>query len=230
MKSIKPIRIWWITFALFVFAVTCQSPQIQHNLDKERFFQKGQSQNSKAKRQNKPREQAQESSATPNEQKQNAFRQLLQAIRSNDHHKTLEALAQGADPNGTDAKGATPLIHTAVQGNPRIAAVLLRRGAKVDKGTPSGLTPLMIASWEGHLHLVFYLLGRGASVNARTNNGATALMFAAQEGHRKIVRYLVFKGARVSLVSADGSTALELARIKGHEKIASFLRQKGAKR
>ena len=77
---------------------------------------------------------------------------------------TLHALLldRGAEVNGKDNRGWTPLHHAAWNGRSVVATLLLDRGAEVNGKNNRGWTPLDYATWKGHADVVALLLERGA--------------------------------------------------------------------
>ncbi len=102
-------------------------------------------------------------------------------------------LDQGADVNGKDKDGSTPIHYTASYGRANVATLLLDRGADVNGKNNRGWTPTHYAAWNGHADVVALLLDRGAEVNVKTNNGRTPLELT-NSLNRKIRNILVEKG------------------------------------
>jgi HEAT repeat protein len=60
-------------------------------------------------------------------------------------------LERGADPNGADANGNTPLMAAAMHGCDReLMRILIKAGAKIDVKNKSGLTPFESGLYSGH--------------------------------------------------------------------------------
>ncbi len=75
-------------------------------------------------------------------------------------------LQAGADVNGRDASGFTPLHDAALAGNLATVRVLLENGADVNAGArDSGATPLYMAATMGREEVVSLLLEKGADPN-----------------------------------------------------------------
>jgi ankyrin repeat protein len=108
-------------------------------------------------------------------------------------------LAAGADPNGPDRHGTTPLYRASVQGAARNVEVLLAAGAapNVESGTGEEGLPLCGASVWGHLDAVRALLAGDADANLREDHGTghTASEHAVRGGHRATLRLLRAAGA-----------------------------------
>ncbi len=112
---------------------------------------------------------------------------LIEAAQRGDTAAVEALLAEGADVNGRNNIGLTPLMAAAWAGHTHTVQVLLDAGAKVNARDENGLTPLMSAAGEGHTATVQALLDGGADINARGKDGGTALMLAAENGHIAIV-------------------------------------------
>jgi ankyrin repeat protein len=108
-------------------------------------------------------------------------------------------LAAGADPNGPDRCGTTPLYRASVQGEGANVEVLLTAGAApdVESGTGEEGLPLCGAAVWGHLDAVRALLAAGADPNLREDHGTgrTASEQAVLGGHRATLRLLHAAGA-----------------------------------
>lgn len=65
-----------------------------------------------------------------------------------------EALAQGADVNGTDARGRTALMLAALRGDAPLVRLLLDAGADTQRIDHSGLRALDLAQQAGHTDLL----------------------------------------------------------------------------
>ena len=57
---------------------------------------------------------------------------LHDAVREGDEEGVAHLLAAGADPNGVDAAGMTPLLHAVQRGDARIAGLLCDAGVDVN--------------------------------------------------------------------------------------------------
>jgi len=148
-------------------------------------------------------------------------------------------IKKGADVNGRDKNGTTPLLHSVTQymsesggiiSHPEVVKLLLDHGADVQAKNNSGDNALMLTAevWKGPIEIVQLLLARGIDVNAQNRKGITALMIAAEKDRIDIVQLLLEKNADLSLQDTDGETALDHAIGDGHAEIAKVLLAKGA--
>lgn len=141
-------------------------------------------------------------------------------------------VAAGADVDGRNAAGRTPLAEAAKRG--RLAAVqtLLRLDAEVDAyDTQSGFTPLHLAAENNHAAVVRRLLAASARVDARNQWNQTPLWQAAWQawhGNTEVAHVLVARGAAVDVADDKGHTPLHMAARAGHTRMAAFLIKGGA--
>ena len=126
------------------------------------------------------------------------------------NNEATQLLNQGADINGTNVHGQTPL-HLACQGCLRFAdefrhccgarALILAKllcdlGADVNFADNFGRTPLSVACHKNHpVVLLRLLLHHGADVNRVDSLGATPLWCACEDGHASAARLLLARGA-----------------------------------
>ena len=103
-------------------------------------------------------------------------------------------LDRGANPNVTNAVGATPLMWAI----PDLAKVkaLLEHGADVNaKSKNLGRTPLLVAaSYPGSVEVLKLLLGKGADLHAKDDARMHALGKAVVSSDVSVVRFLVESG------------------------------------
>jgi len=100
-------------------------------------------------------------------------------------------LRRGADIDartvrGDGVQGGGALEMAAMNGHDDVLALLIERGANVNRHSLNGYTPLMAATFVGHLHIIKVLLRAGASTEARDDYGMTALMHAESRHHHEV--------------------------------------------
>jgi Flp pilus assembly protein TadD len=124
-------------------------------------------------------------------------------------------LAKGADPNGRNRTGQTPIFSVLSSGKTEIAELLIKRGADVNVRDSLGYAPLhdaaMSRTKEG-VEALKFLLVNGAEVNIRDNSGQTPLHAAAIQGNIEAVQLLLANKADKDLKDKDGKTALDWAK------------------
>ena len=112
-------------------------------------------------------------------------------------------LAHGANVNGTDSEGVTPL-HRAAYGNHwETANLLLAHGAVPTAVDRNGDTPLHTAAFTDAKDVAELLLARGVEVDSRNRGGDTPLLVAASRGSIKVAELLLAHGASVNASSSD---------------------------
>jgi ankyrin repeat protein len=89
-----------------------------------------------------------------------------------------------------DREGWTPLHYAASGPSPKLVALLLDRGAKVDARSQNGSTPLIMAARYGPEESVDLLIARGADVRLRNDKGQNAADFARLGGRESLAARL----------------------------------------
>jgi ankyrin repeat protein len=165
----------------------------------------------------------------------------------------------GADPNTTDASGATPLT-TAAQENADegLVAMLVAAGAKLDfiaalylkrydlaeamlRDDPSRIGPdgrdtlaLHLSVSKKNAEAVRWLIAHGADVNAKRllwDCNHTALHMTAENGAVDIARLLLDAGGDPGIHDDKyDATVLSWAEFCGQEQVAKLLRERGVRR
>jgi uncharacterized protein len=154
---------------------------------------------------------------------------LCVATMSGNTGEMHKYLNMGADINGRDKSGQTPLTWAAVKGNAHATQILLERGADVNLANTQGDSPLMWAAVMGFEQVVELILENNPDVNFMSKeNGVTALMAAAAKGHTEVVRLLVNCGAEVNTKDHNQNTALMHATTKRFPEVVNTLLCAGA--
>ena len=145
-------------------------------------------------------------------------------------------VGQGADVNGFDVNGLSPLHYAAQQNLGEKAAFLLDHGADPNSVTTTNelglnecLTPLLIVSSsrliDDKLPMMSLLMGRGADPNIPDVDGMASLVKLIVGGspvHE--LEFLYSKGADLSAADQDGNSALVHAYESGDFRAIDFLR------
>jgi serine/threonine-protein phosphatase 6 regulatory ankyrin repeat subunit B len=152
----------------------------------------------------------------------------LGCAASNGHTATVQVLlAKGADVEGDNDDGWTPLLYAAQHGYTDTVQALLALGVDVNTRSGSGRTALMAAAKQSSTEIVQALLAKGADVNAEDKEGTTALIEAAAWGHVENVQALLKNGADVNASDISGYTALMWPSKKGNIEIVQALLSHG---
>jgi len=130
----------------------------------------------------------------------------------------------GADIDGYDRRGFTPLILAAYSGHLDTVETLIEAGANPCKPDANqGNTAQMGAAFKGENAIAERLLKAGCDVNARNHAGQTALMMAALFNRTHQIELLVTAGADALISDTSGRTASSVARAQGNEAVAAAL-------
>ena len=130
----------------------------------------------------------------------------------------------GADVNGYDRRGVTPLILAAYAGQAETVDALIAAGADACKPSLSdGNTALMGVAFKGNDAIAERLLKAGCDVNARNKAGQTALMMAALFGRTQQIEWLLAAGADANVTDAEGRTARSVAQAQGNDGVLAAL-------
>jgi uncharacterized protein len=161
-------------------------------------------------------------------QENSMSQELLEAIAAGDPDRASALLAAGADANGRDDAGATPLMRAAHAGNLAMVRTLLAAGADVNAADALGWTALMKAVYNADLDRGFAdvaqaLIDAGADVEARIGYGIRPLMLAAGYGEAAVVETLLNAGADVVARNDGGLTALMMVKEKFYVDVINLL-------
>lgn len=152
---------------------------------------------------------------------------LLEAARRGDVGEARKLLKAGANPNGRDAEGDTPLLAAVRKDDAEMVILLLDHGAQADvKGR--GDTPLTLAARQGNLLLTRLLLRAGANPDRKGDDGDTPLHAALAYRHYPVLAALLGAGADWRIRDRVGMSPLALAAAQGDERGATLLLDAGA--
>ncbi|XP_036430677.1 cyclin-dependent kinase 4 inhibitor B [Colossoma macropomum] len=115
---------------------------------------------------------------------------LATAAATGDTARAEELLRKGADVNGTNRFGRTP-IQVMMMGSTRVARLLLSCGAEPNVSDRStGASPLHDAARAGFLDTVCVLLEFKADPEHRDKRGRTPAESAWEAGHNNLAEYI----------------------------------------
>ena len=146
---------------------------------------------------------------------------LWAAAKAGDLAKLKAGLANGADANGHDPMGITPLSWAAMAGQAEAVQLLIKQGANVNAPNRDGNVPLHGAAFLGQAEIVELLIRLEADVNLRSDKGETPLDTVAAEWSDELQGILQFIAGLLKL-EVD-SERVEAAR----PKIAALIRKHG---
>uniref|UniRef100_A0A2N9IHY9 MSP domain-containing protein n=1 Tax=Fagus sylvatica TaxID=28930 RepID=A0A2N9IHY9_FAGSY len=121
---------------------------------------------------------------------------LHRAARVDDIHGMKTCLAEGANVNGRDQNGWTPLHRAAFKGRIESVKLLLNHGAQVDVVDDAGYTPLHCAIERGHVQVALLLISHGAKANVKSLKGVIPLNFDHFKNHPTVVHPLCHEKER----------------------------------
>ena len=160
-------------------------------------------------------------------------RDLHSAVDAGDVFAVRCFLWMGSDVNGWEDceyhPNATPLMVAVAEEDARMVAVLVKKGADLDRMDQDGVnSPLIAALLDESSRMVKLLVSLGADVNKANTWGGSPLHFAVCVGCTESAALLIEKGARVNAKADNGETPLHDAAIFGKNQVAELLIAKGA--
>ncbi|XP_060182090.1 protein VAPYRIN-LIKE-like [Lycium barbarum] len=93
---------------------------------------------------------------------------LHRAARKGDVSDIKKCITEGANVNGKDQNGWTPLHRAAFKGRIEVVKVLVKHGAKLDVVEDCGHTPLHLAIEAGQKNVAMYLIAQGAKAKFKS--------------------------------------------------------------
>ncbi|KFZ04176.1 hypothetical protein V502_10349 [Pseudogymnoascus sp. VKM F-4520 (FW-2644)] len=148
---------------------------------------------------------------------------LVKAANADNLKDMKKLLVKGADPNGRNFKGYSPIVGAAYCGYLRSVQLLLEHGADLNIDDSAGRTALMGAARRGHKAILQLLLQNGARVNRHSKFGDSAIILSARNGHEVTVQILLEKGAWVNDKGFSNNTPLHWAAKNNHEAVVRLL-------
>ena len=136
-------------------------------------------------------------------------------------------LDAGLSPEFLADRIGTGLMIAAWNGDLPMMALLVSRGADVNRANANGERALMHAAWRGQLEAIRWLLARGARINSEPMQWS-ALHYAVFAGRSEAAALLIEHGADINARSTNGSSVIMMAVYEGHEPLVKQLLEKGA--
>lgn len=140
--------------------------------------------------------------------------QLYNAVDYGTIAEVKALLEAGADPNGWEQAGLTPLATACIEGMIGKVRILLKHGADVNQMCSGGYSPIVCALWGGSqkgLRILEILLDRGGDVNSRSpRRKETPLHVAVRKRNVRGVELLLERGADVTASDGEGRSTLDL--------------------
>ncbi len=140
--------------------------------------------------------------------------EVIEAVENGDKKRLSRLLRCGADVNGENGNGDTPL-HVLTprtwEHNEWAIKELYDAGADLSIKNRTGNTPLHYAAAFGQSNSCSALLKLGADPNLKDDEGKTALHYAAQSGSLEVIELLLAHTADLTAKSNEGETPLDFA-------------------
>ena len=135
--------------------------------------------------------------------------ELISAAGTGDLARISALLKKGANVNGRDAQGRTPVMAATYGRHAGAVKALLAAGADVDQRDQLLNNPFLYAGAEGMLDILKLAAAAGADPRLTNRYGGTALIPAAERGHVEVVEWLLANTkVDVNHVNRLGWTAL----------------------
>lgn len=122
-----------------------------------------------------------------------AYRSIHEYAKSGDVTRVAEELTKNpGELDLPDDAGLTPLHLAAAHCRKNVVALLIEKGADINRKAKDDATPLHLAAQEGCAEVVTMLMSKGANLNARDDQGRTPLV-RAEQWHRDAIIQLILK-------------------------------------
>jgi cytohesin len=155
---------------------------------------------------------------------------LHSALKRGNEEAFKGLIAKGADVNGPDKDGKTPLLVAIEEDKQSFISILLQAGnINVDAKDSLGNTLLHSALKRGNEEAFKGLIAKGADVNGPDKDGKTPLLVAIKEDKQSFISILLQAGnINVDAKDSLGNTLLHSALKQGNEEAFKGLIAKGA--
>ncbi|KAJ0163499.1 putative ankyrin repeat protein [Colletotrichum tanaceti] len=152
------------------------------------------------------------------------------AAESGDDAMVELLLQEGADVQGQDASGRSPLCMASARGHLGIVETLLGEGADINHADSKGRNPLWRSISADRQDVVKLLLDKGANVHCVYTKGCRPLHLAIgmMDCAQGSVQLLLEKGANVNCQQDDGMSPLHVAAQRGKHAVVETLLSRGA--
>jgi ankyrin repeat protein len=135
---------------------------------------------------------------------------ILSDVTNGDKNVIAEYLLENTnvDINRKNSIGRTALCNAVKNGNNKLVARLLDKGADINIPDYSGNTALTWASAKGNIEVLIMLLQKNPMLDPMTGENATPVIYAARAGHLDVMKELLSRGAKIDVVTIDGESLL----------------------
>ena len=154
---------------------------------------------------------------------------LVSAVCENHADVVKVLIDAGADIEGEDDDGRSPLLIASCVANVEIVKMLVKAGAGVRVADNEENTCLILAAHCGHTETVRHLVGLPeVDLGHKDRDGFTALHCAADEKHSDVVVVLIDAGADIEAKDCTGRSPLHVACRSGTLDVVKLLVKAGA--
>ena len=122
---------------------------------------------------------------------------VFQAVEQGDWEEVQQWLEQGGDVDARNAHEQTLLVCAARNSWPKVADLLISRGATVNTVDKFGRSPLFYAAATGSMDISKLLIAAGADVDFRDGTGKSVLAAADEQKALRVMDVLLGAGAMV---------------------------------
>jgi ankyrin repeat protein len=153
---------------------------------------------------------------------------LCQAVVQGNEQQISGLISQGANINGSNENGRTPLKCAIKSDQARAARLLLSAGVKTSSKGWSEQPPLFQAASAGSLNVAQVLLEFGADVHSKAASGQSYLVDVVNKGNVAGVGFLLASGAAADTKDITGQQIIVTAVKKGSVELVRLLIDNGA--
>jgi uncharacterized protein len=158
----------------------------------------------------------------PNARNQEGQKLLHIAVKKSDATSARLLLKQGAEVDGLNKYGETPLMLAAIQGQLEMVKLLHRYGALINPATD--WSPLCYGASGGFIPVIEFLIQNGADLDHKCINDITPLMMAIRQEKSQAALYLLNQGASAADQSIDGKSIWQWAKEHQQKEILQKLK------
>ncbi|KAF4994424.1 hypothetical protein FDECE_13124 [Fusarium decemcellulare] len=152
---------------------------------------------------------------------------FCQAALRGDVQQMSGFLAQGANINGRNGEGNTPLGCAVVANKEDAVKFLIGAGADINSKDLK-LPPLFLAASVGSIDVARLLINQGANVNQKSWSGQSYFVDVCNSDNLEGIRLLLENGAKASTTNLSGRPMIAQAVKKGNIELVRLLLKHGA--
>ncbi|KFA67044.1 hypothetical protein S40285_07255 [Stachybotrys chlorohalonatus IBT 40285] len=153
---------------------------------------------------------------------------LCEAVMLGDENQVAGLIAQGANVNGRNDKGKTPLQSAIKVDQASTARILLEAGADWRSSAWSEIPPFFLAASVGSVQIAQMLYDLGAKVGESSMSGQPYFIDVVAANNMKGIRFMLEHGASASTVNLSGRPVIAQAVKHGNKPLVELLLNHGA--